>query len=218
MGVLVISALLFSVLAYSKPSVPGPQGPQGPQGLQGEQGPAGSQGVAGKDAEPTFGAASGAQHFQKESFLQGVCAGGRDQFCLSSAGAILTSASTTFNGTIQLQGGVFASATSSNFTSATTTPCSLQNPFAATSTLSMWRVAQTTDGNSPNAYEFAVTPSRYASSTAFGAATYAAGAQGVTIATSSVVVPPNYWVVIKNATSSVGANTPTGTCRAVFIK
>lgn len=142
---------------------------------------------------------------------QSFLAGGTTNFdSLSLSGTL------GIGGVTTLPGNVDATATSSTFTSATTTPCSLQSPFAATSTLSQYLLAQTSEGNSPNTYEVAVAPTRYASSTAFAGVTITG--QGVIIATSTVLVPPSYWVVIKNASSSIGANTPTGTCEGLFIQ
>ena len=66
-GVLVITTLVLSVIAYKKASL---------------------------------GAASGASHLQKESFLQGLAAGVRDQFSLTNAGVLTTSGAATFTGTI----------------------------------------------------------------------------------------------------------------------
>jgi len=44
-----------------------------------------------------LGAASGQAHYQKESFLQGLSAGARDQFILSNVGVLVSSAAATFS-------------------------------------------------------------------------------------------------------------------------
>src|SRR3990172_5238910 len=82
-GVLVITTLVFSVIAYKKASL---------------------------------GAASGTSHFQKESFLQGLAAGVRDQFSLTNAGVLTTSGAATFTGaatlaTLTQGGGIRATST-----------------------------------------------------------------------------------------------------------
>lgn len=46
-------------------------------------------------AVPSFGAASGQSHFQKESFLQGLAAGVRDQFSVDNLGKVTIGASGT---------------------------------------------------------------------------------------------------------------------------
>lgn len=57
-----------------------------------------------------FGAASGQSHYQMESFLQGVSAGARDQFSVSSAGVLTTSGAVNLSGAVGLSGVLSASA------------------------------------------------------------------------------------------------------------
>lgn len=51
-----------------------------------------------KSGALSFGKASGAAHFQMESFLQGVSAGARDQFSVSNGGVLTTSGDITSTG------------------------------------------------------------------------------------------------------------------------
>ena len=79
--------------------VKGDTGAQGLRGLQGAQGDRGATGASGSIGMPLqLGAASGYAHQQKESFLQGLAAGVRDQFSLTNAGVLSTSGAATFTG------------------------------------------------------------------------------------------------------------------------
>lgn len=51
-----------------------------------------------------LGAASGYSHYQKESFLQGLTAGARDQFSLTNAGVLTTSGAATLSSTMTVGG------------------------------------------------------------------------------------------------------------------
>lgn len=116
---------LVGIFQTRKVPLQGPQGPQGIQGIQGEsvQGPQGIQGKEGKQGPSgaigmplQLGAASGYAHQQKESFLQGLTAGVRDQFSLTNAGVLSTSGAATFTGastfaTLTQGGGIRATST-----------------------------------------------------------------------------------------------------------
>jgi hypothetical protein len=80
------------------------------------------------DVAPPVGAASGAAHYQKESFLQGLAAGVRDQFSISNTGAVTIGSSGTSvanflygtcNLTQMVAGSQNASSTATFFCSAT---------------------------------------------------------------------------------------------------
>ena len=106
MAVVALIMGLVGIFQTRKVPLQGPQGPQGIQGIQGEsvQGPQGIQGKEGKQGPSgaigmplQLGAASGYAHQQKESFLQGLTAGVRDQFSLTNAGVLSTSGSGNFH-------------------------------------------------------------------------------------------------------------------------
>lgn len=70
-----------------------------------------------------FGAASGPSHLQKESFLQGLAAGSRDQFSLSNLGVLTSSVAATFSST--LKGVLFTSGGQVNSTTTLATTATL---------------------------------------------------------------------------------------------
>lgn len=76
--------------------------------------------VGGNNQSAPTGAASGASHYQHESFLQGLSGGTRDQFSVSNVGALTTSGAITANGIITSNAGVIRSYTNSTSTTATT--------------------------------------------------------------------------------------------------
>lgn len=128
------------------------------------------------------------------------------------------------NNTVTSQ--VSVQAVRSSLTAATTTPCALQNPFNATTTINDVSLVVTTATSSAGQFVFATstTPYNYTTSP-IASESLAANAQGtfVTGETASstglgVVVPPNGYIVIGMGTGSAVSYGYTygGTCTAIF--
>lgn len=91
----------------------------------------------------SYGAASGPAHMQKESFLQGLAIGARDQFSVTNAGVITTSGDITSTGgagALVLTSSNTATSTATIgcvTTYATSTATPIRQMFFATSTLNI---------------------------------------------------------------------------------
>jgi hypothetical protein len=101
--------------------------------------------------QENFGRASGPQHLQAESFMQGLAAGARDQFSVSNAGALSSSAAVALTSTFsQITSGTttakFQSTSSSKGAcfelNATSTNTKINITYAASSTASTVGVIQ----------------------------------------------------------------------------
>lgn len=102
---------------------------------------------------------------------------------------------------------------------ATTTPCAIQNPFNATSTVQNVTINVTTATSTSASFSIATSTTAFNASSVYYNATLAANAQGTFMAgeTASstglgIVLPPTGWVVMTLGS----ANTLGGTCSAVF--
>lgn len=137
---------------------------------------------------------------------------------LTTTGAATISGAVTFGSTLNLPTGMNVIASSTPFTSATNTPASILNPFSATSTAVGYVCNQDTAGGNAatNVYEVALAYTRYATTTGIIGPTTLTGISSLT-STTTFAVGPNQWIVFKNASSSVGTNSPTGACGALFI-
>lgn len=116
-------------------------------------------------------------------------------------------------------GNVVFEAQRANLTPATTTPCSIQNPFNATSTLLGTTLNVTTATSTSASFVIATSTSAFANTSIFFGATLAANALGSFAAGESatstglgIVIPPTGWVTYTLSS----ANTLGGTCTAVF--
>lgn len=105
---------------------------------------------------------------------------------------------------------------------ATGTPCAIQNPFNATSTLVDATLNITTSTTTAGVITIATSTTAFATTSPIFGATLASGAQGTFMAgeTASstglgVVLPPTGWLVIGVA-GATGGFTYGGTCSAVF--
>lgn len=106
-------------------------------------------------------------------------------------------------------------------TAATTTPCDLQNPFNATSTIQSVAVNITTGTSTSQQIQIATSSAMNALTSPISTATLAAGAQGSFLAgeTASstglgVIIPPNGWVNAGSPGSTI--LTYGGSCSAIF--
>lgn len=194
-GILVVIVVLIGAYVFTRPAVSGgPQGPQGVQGLKGDKGDVGAQGPRGFSGEA---GADGGQSFGAVS--------GPDSFfpCTSNEGI------TTCVTRIAMR-------------TATTTVCAIKSP-AATSTLVSGTARFTYSSTTAPLVRFAKATTPYATTTALGNATIAAGAQGTLQASSTpvgalgditVFEPSSYLVVALSG--GVGTFSPTGICQATF--
>jgi hypothetical protein len=105
-----------------------------------------------------------------------------------------------------------------SFTSATTTPCSIQNPFSATSTLMSYMFNITTGTSTGAVMDVGIANTAFATTTIQnGGITVASGAQATHSATTSITVGANQWVVLKTGVG-VGGFTYGGTCHGLFVQ
>lgn len=102
---------------------------------------------------------------------------------------------------------------------ATTTPCAIQNPFNATSTVQSVTVNVTTSTSTSASFQLATSTTAFANTSPIFGATLAANQQGtfMTGETASstglgVVLPPSAWIVM----TLTSANTLGGTCSAIL--
>lgn len=116
-------------------------------------------------------------------------------------------------------GNVNVEAQKMNLVAATTTPCAIQNPFNATSTLVNAVMNVTTGTSTAAVLTIATSTTAFAATSPVFGATLAANTQGTFMAgeTASstglgVVIPPTGWVTFTLASQ----NTLVGTCSAVF--
>lgn len=104
---------------------------------------------------------------------------------------------------------------------ATTTPCAIQNPFNATSTVPLVAFNDTTATSSAATLTFATSSTAFATTSAFATFTIGANVQGTAVYTGTStgqgpVVGPSQWVVIGGSGVSYGY-TIGGSCTAKFI-
>ena len=109
---------------------------------------------------------------------------------------------------------------------ASTTPASIQNPLSSTSTVQQYTCRQTSLAGGAAQWEAGVQYTRFASTTGgvvpgeyifMGKREITTLANNVmTAASSSMPIGPRQWIVLKNATSSLGTNSPAGVCTAVI--
>lgn len=102
---------------------------------------------------------------------------------------------------------------------ATTTPCAIQNPFNATSTIQSVTVNVTTSTSTAASFQLATSTTAFANTSPIFGATLAANQQGTfmtgeTASTTGlgVVLPPTGWIVM----TLTSANTLGGTCSALL--
>jgi hypothetical protein len=119
-------------------------------------------------------------------------------------------------GNIQIQG------VRQNIVAATTTPCAMQNPFSASSTLLNATMNVTTATTTTGQITFASSANAFATTTLLIGASLTSGAQGSFMAgeTSSstglgVIVAPSGWIVI-GVQGAAFPFTYGGTCSAIF--
>ena len=123
-------------------------------------------------------------------------------------------------------GGAEIKGVSQSFTSATTTPCSIANPFSATSTLIGYEMEITVGTGTAATIDVgtALTPYATTSDLLIQSSSFAANALGTvpmpgalpTTATSTVISAGEY-VNVKTNGAGLGGYTYTGTCTAVFL-
>lgn len=116
-------------------------------------------------------------------------------------------------------GNVVIEAQRMSLVAATTTPCAVQNPFNATSTVLSTTVNVTTATSTSASFNLATSTTAFAATSPYFGATLAANAQGSftageTASTTGlgVILPPTGWVVMTLSS----ANTLGGTCSATF--
>lgn len=116
-------------------------------------------------------------------------------------------------------GNVNIEAQKMNLVAATTTPCAIQNPLNATSTVQDVTVNVTTSTSTTASFSVATSTTAFANTSPYYGATLAANVDGTFMAgeTASstglgVVLPPTGWVVMTLSSQ----NTLGGTCSAVF--
>ncbi len=102
---------------------------------------------------------------------------------------------------------------------ATSTPCALQNPFNATSTMIdgiVFNVSVST--SSAGTLDFATSTSAFATTSLFSTIAAAANTQGTYTAlpNSGFTVAPNGWVVVGVHGTSLGGYSYGGSCQATF--
>lgn len=107
-------------------------------------------------------------------------------------------------------------------TAATTTPCAIQNPFNATSTVPLAFFNVTTGTSTASSLTFATSSTAFATTSSF--ATFAVGAsQQQTVVFNGLasgigpVVGPNQWLVVGAAGVPAGGFTYGGSCAASFV-
>lgn len=119
-------------------------------------------------------------------------------------------------------GGVREFKQSTSLQTATTTVCAIQSP-AATSTLKFAGIRFSTSSTTASTIHLAKATTAYATTTALGQGSLAAGAQGVVLASTTpttgvddnvVFGPSEYFVV--GMTGGAGTFSPVGTCQATF--
>lgn len=118
-------------------------------------------------------------------------------------------------------GGSAVKGVKQSFTSATTTPCSIQNGNATTS-LAYFSMQITTGTSTASTFDVSTSTTAFATSSTLvsshavgsGAQTtlswFASGAQ-------NAIVAPNEWVIFKTNEAGLGGYTYTGTCSVDFI-
>lgn len=99
---------------------------------------------------------------------------------------------------------------------ASTTVCALQGP-AATSSLRFASIRLNVSSTTASNVNFGVGPTPYAISTAIGGQAVAANAKADVVATSTLIVSPNAYVVF-TMSGGTGTFSPTGNCEATWIE
>lgn len=119
-------------------------------------------------------------------------------------------------------GNVVIEAQRQNIVAATTTPCAIQNPFNATSTLVDGTINITTSTSTAGVFTIATSSTAFATTSPIFGATLASGADGTLLtgetASSTglgVVLGPSAWLVFGVTGAGYGF-TYGGTCSAVF--
>lgn len=107
---------------------------------------------------------------------------------------------------------------------ATTTLCSIANPFSTTSTIETFDYQITTGTSTASTIVGSISTSAYVTSTAtnfLAAQTVGSGAQdslSITPTVDAGIVGPNQYVLLKTEGAGLGGYTYTGKCQAVFRK
>ena len=107
---------------------------------------------------------------------------------------------------------------------ATTTLCSIPNPFSTTSTIEAFDYQITTGTSTASTIVGSISTSAYVTSTAtnfLAAQTVGSGAQdslSITPTVDAGIVGPNQYVLLKTEGAGLGGYTYTGKCQAVFRK
>ena len=119
--------------------------------------------------------------------------------------------------------GVDVMAIQQSFTAATTTPCSIANPFSATSTIVGYMAVITTGTSTAATIDVATSTTAYATSTNLVTA-YPVGSgkqafiQWFPSGASNATLGPSEYINIKTAGAGLGGYTYTGTCSALLMK
>lgn len=156
-------------------------------------------------------------------FGKGLSAGSSEQLSVDESGNVTTSGTLTLSGGVMALDSVDVHAVQQSFTSATTTPCSIQNPFSATTTL-VGYVAQITVGTSTAAsIDVGTSTTAFATTTNLVAARSVASGALDTITwfpagAQSAILGPSEYVNVKTAGVGLSGYTWTGTCSALFLK
>lgn len=104
------------------------------------------------------------------------------------------------------------------FTAATTTPCAIQNPLNATSTIVAFSMNVTTGPAAAANIVVGTSTSAFGTSTGMLSSTVNTGAQATLTWDPPVnagVIAPNAWIVA--GTNGTGATTIGGSCNAIFV-
>lgn len=121
-------------------------------------------------------------------------------------------------------GGIDYASVQQSFTGATTTPCSIQNPWGtATSSLMAYAMQITTGTSTASAFDLATSTTAFATTTNLVAGHSVASGAQTTLSwfpsgAQNAIVAPTEWVNLKTVGAGLSGYTYTGTCNAVFIK